>query len=132
MAKVIIIGAGPAGLATAGRLRLANIDFEVLESTQSIASSWRGHYDRLHLHTVKQFSNLPGLPFPAEYPLYVPRDLFIEYCESYAKHFKIQPHFGSKGIEVEKAGDNWRIKCSNGKPTKVKGVLNSCEILAKK
>jgi hypothetical protein len=26
---------------------------------------WRAHYERLHLHTVKELSALPGMPFPA-------------------------------------------------------------------
>jgi cation diffusion facilitator CzcD-associated flavoprotein CzcO len=112
---VLIIGAGPAGLAVAGRLRKKGIDFEIIEKTDKIASSWYGHYDRLHLHTVKQLSRLPHLPFPEEYPLYVPRLDLIKYYEDYAREFKIQPHFNHSVTSVKKDGNTWTVTCSNGK-----------------
>ena len=77
MTDTLIIGAGPAGLAMAGRLRQAGHTFDLVDKAPNIASSWRGHYDRLHLHTVKKLSHLPGLPFPAAYPRFVSRDGLI-------------------------------------------------------
>ena len=88
---VLVIGAGPAGLATAACLKQRNIDALVLEAGPSLAHSWRNHYDRLHLHTVKQQSNLPGLPFARELPRYVSRVDFVAYLESYAARFSIAP-----------------------------------------
>jgi len=113
--KTIIIGAGPGGLAVAGRLRKMGLDFEVLEKTNKIASSWHGHYDRLCLHTVKQLSHLPHLPFPEEYPLYVPRLDLVRYYENYAKHFDIKPHFGDGAASVKKVNDNWEVTTESGK-----------------
>ena len=55
---------------------------------------WRNHYDRLHLHTVKQQSQLPGLPFAKELPRYVSRADFVAYLEAYAAHFSIVPRTG--------------------------------------
>ena len=45
----------------------------------------------MHLHTVKQQSNLPGLPFAKELPRYVSRGDFVAYLESYAARFSIAP-----------------------------------------
>ncbi|HZB95611.1 MAG TPA: NAD(P)-binding domain-containing protein, partial [Herpetosiphonaceae bacterium] len=70
---VIIVGAGPAGLAVAACLRRAHIPFVVLERGDRIAMVWRRHYDRLHLHTAKAFSGLPYFPFPRHYPRYPSR-----------------------------------------------------------
>lgn len=111
----LIIGAGPAGLATAGRLRKLNIPFEVLEKTDKIACAWHNHYDRLCLHTVKQFSALPHLPLPADYPLYVPRQGMVDYFEHYGKHFDINPLFNEEVTEVKAEGENWRVKTQSGK-----------------
>jgi len=36
----------------------------------ALGASWRSHYDRLHLHTVKGQSHLPGLPFAKQLPRY--------------------------------------------------------------
>ena len=93
-APVVIVGAGPAGLATAACLKQRNIDALVLEAGPSLATSWRSHYDRLRLHTVKQQSHLPGHPFAKELPRYVSRGDFVAYLESYANRFSIAPRTG--------------------------------------
>jgi indole-3-pyruvate monooxygenase len=90
----LIIGAGPAGLATAACLKRREIDALVLEAAPSVANSWRHHYDRLHLHTVKQQSQLPGLPFAKELPRYSSRADFLAYLEAYAARFGIEPRTG--------------------------------------
>lgn len=60
----LIIGAGPDGLAIAGSLSKLNIPFEVIEKTNHVSSTWGNRYDRLHLHTSKDLSNLTHLKFP--------------------------------------------------------------------
>jgi cation diffusion facilitator CzcD-associated flavoprotein CzcO len=111
----LIIGAGPAGLAVAGRLRKLGLDFEVVEQSNQIAHSWQNHYDRLCLHTVKQFSHLPHLAFPADYPLYVPRLDLVKYYENYAKTFDINPHFNESVNHIKKEGENWITTTQSGK-----------------
>ena len=59
-AETLVIGASAAGLATAAELRRRGREFEVVEAADVVAASWRRHYDRLHLHTPKGFSALPG------------------------------------------------------------------------
>ncbi|MBW1298159.1 flavin-containing monooxygenase [Aquimarina litoralis] len=111
--KNLIIGAGPAGLAVAGRLRKENIPFEILEQSNRIAWSWHNHYDRLLLHTVKELSALPNLPFPEEYPRYVPKDKLAEYYENYAMHFDIKPHFNTFVTSIKKEGNYWTLHTNN-------------------
>ena len=79
----LIIGAGPAGLAMAGRFSSTGIDYEILEQSDKVAVAWHNHYDRLHLHTVKQLSALPHMDFPDDYPVYVPRAKLVEYFQNY-------------------------------------------------
>ena len=120
---VLIIGAGPAGLAIAGRLRQLSIPFEIIEKREEVASTWHEHYDRLHLHTVKELSHLPHLPFPEDYPRYVPRQKLVEYYARYAKAFDIQPHFGEEVIAIKKQGDYWRVKTLAGKKWEAQHVV---------
>ena len=108
--KNLIIGAGPAGLAAAGRLRAAGEDFIVLEQSYQIAHRWHNHYERLKLHTVKRYSALPLLPFPDDYPQYVPRTLLVDYYENYATHFSVKPHFKQKVILIEKEKSGWKTQ----------------------
>jgi cation diffusion facilitator CzcD-associated flavoprotein CzcO len=110
---VAIIGAGPAGLATAACLRKAGLDFVILEKEQQVATSWRKHYERLHLHTVKRFSALPFMPFPKDYPRYVPRASAVAYFEAYAQSFDLQPRFGQEVQAVRRDAGRWTIESTS-------------------
>ncbi len=112
--EVVIIGAGPAGLAVAGRLSQKGFeDYVIVESSSNVGNSWRHHYDRLHLHTVKQWSHLPHKEFPDEYPLYVPRDQVVKYLEDYAEKFNIQPLYETEVKKIIRNGDQWKIQTNN-------------------
>lgn len=113
--KTLIIGAGPAGLAVAGRMRRQNLPFEIVEQTDKVGWAWRNHYDRLHLHTVKQLSSLPHLPFPEAYPLYVPRAKVVEYLETYTEVFNIEPHFNTSINKLENKDNYWIAHTNTGK-----------------
>ncbi|HET9980721.1 MAG TPA: NAD(P)-binding protein, partial [Ktedonobacterales bacterium] len=56
---VLIVGAGPAGLATAACLTRRKIPYRLFEAGDMPANTWRRLYDRLHLHTVRALSGLP-------------------------------------------------------------------------
>ena len=109
---ILIIGAGPAGLAMAGQLAHRGIPFTVLEASEYVGVAWRNHYDRLHLHTVKQHSALPHLPYPDAYPTYVSRLQLVEYMERYADHFGIKPLFNQTvtHIQQDPADGTWQVK----------------------
>ena len=99
----LVIGGGPAGLAAAACLQQAGLRPCVLEKGQAVGTSWRSHYRRLHLHTVKELSALPGLAFPAEAPRYVPRAQVVDYLEAYARHFALQVQTGCEVVSVARA-----------------------------
>jgi cation diffusion facilitator CzcD-associated flavoprotein CzcO len=107
---VVVVGAGPAGLAVAACLGKAGLDFIVLERNLHVASSWRRHYERLHLHTVKQLSSLPYFPYPQDYPRYIPRNLVIEYLDRYAAHFDLRPRFGENVRSVRRSENGWIVE----------------------
>jgi len=102
----LIVGAGPAGLASAACLKRRGIDPLVLEAGASLGNSWRHHYDRLHLHTVKQQSHLPGMPFAKRLPRYPSRADVVSYLEAYAARFAIEPRTGEavRRVRTEEGG----------------------------
>lgn len=106
----IIIGAGPSGLAVGACLKRAGIPFVMLEKTDRVGSTWRGHYERLHLHTSKRSSELPFYRFPKEYPRYPSRDQVIEHLESYADHFGLAPRFEQEVASVRREGRVWETR----------------------
>src|SRR5258705_1017817 len=66
--EVVIVGAGPAGIATAISLQDRGVRPLLVDRAGEIASSWRTRYDRLKLNTGRQFSHLPGRPYPKGTP----------------------------------------------------------------
>jgi cation diffusion facilitator CzcD-associated flavoprotein CzcO len=109
-ADAIIIGAGPAGLAVAACLRRAGREFVILERSAELASSWRRHYERLHLHTAKRYSSLPFRPFPRGLPRYVPRQDVIAYLEDYARAFDLQPRYSANVTRASRVEGGWRVE----------------------
>ncbi len=113
-AEVVVLGAGPSGLAVGGALRMRGVPFEVLERADALGHTWRNHYDRLHLHTVKQHSSLPGLAWPAHVPMYPSRDDVVAYLESYARHHGIEARLGEAVTRVRREGDRWSVEHTSG------------------
>jgi thioredoxin reductase len=113
--ETLIVGAGPAGLATGACLRRAGRDFVIVDGANAVGSSWRGHYERLHLHTARSHSSLPHHAMPRDWPTYVPRARFVEYLEDYARTFEIAPRLGERVTRAEPLdGKGWRVTTSAG------------------
>ncbi|MBA0554747.1 hypothetical protein Golob_013837 [Gossypium lobatum] len=113
----LIVGAGPSGLATAACLREQGVPSVVLERAECIASLWQKRaYDRLKLHLPKQFCQLPKVPFPEDFPEYPTKKQFIEYLESYAKRFDINPKFNEcvQSARYDETSGFWRVKTVRG------------------
>jgi cation diffusion facilitator CzcD-associated flavoprotein CzcO len=114
MIETLIVGAGPAGLAVAACLKRAGREAGIVERERTVGSAWRRHYERLHLHTVKAHSSLPHLPFPRDFPKYVPRARFVEYLDAYASAFELRPELGVTVERAEPIDGGWRVETSAG------------------
>ncbi|MEV7392292.1 MULTISPECIES: NAD(P)/FAD-dependent oxidoreductase [unclassified Streptomyces] len=117
VSPVYVIGAGPGGLAAAYALRARGIRAVILEKSDDVGASWRRHYDRLHLHTTRRLSALPGLPMPRRFGRWVSRDDVVRYLEKYAEHHELEIVTGVEVSRVEPApdGDGWLLHASGGR-----------------
>src|SRR5262245_50252839 len=105
--NTVVVGAGPAGLAVAACLTRARVPHVVIERAAIVGASWRGYYDRLHLHTAKQYSALPFTPWPKDAPLYPSRAEVVAYLERYAAEHGIGPRFGITVERLVNAENGW-------------------------
>ena len=115
--RVIVIGAGPAGLATAASLGQFGIAATVLDAGFAVGDSWRGHYDRLVLHTARGKSGLPGLPMPRGFGRYPTRAQVVDYLHDYAAHFGITPQFATRVSAVRHTDAGWQVTHDGGTET---------------
>lgn len=122
---VVVIGAGPAGLAVSACLHHKGVAHVVLERESSIAARWRKHYDRLHLHTVKQHSTLPYSRWPIGTPQYPSRQQVVDYLDAYATQHEIHPRFGVEVRTIEKRGERFVMQTNVGDLTPTHVVVAS-------
>jgi cation diffusion facilitator CzcD-associated flavoprotein CzcO len=109
---VLIIGAGPAGLAAAAELGRLGISALVLERGESVATSWRRRYDRLRLNTSRWTSNLPHARYPRAAGLFPSRDQVIAYLEDYAARNSIELRSGTILERVDRDDHQWTVATS--------------------
>jgi len=105
-AEIVIVGGGPAGLSTAGALKSIGLEAVVLDKDDRIGGSWARRYERLHLHTVRAFSGLAHFPIPGHFPKYIPKDMYAQYLQDYARHFDLNfiPNSPVRKVRAAEAG----------------------------
>ncbi|MER7793904.1 NAD(P)/FAD-dependent oxidoreductase [Streptomyces sp. NPDC097640] len=114
---VYVIGGGPGGLAVAAALRERGIRAVILEKSDAVAASWRAHYDRLHLHTTRRLSALPGLAIPRAYGRWVARGDVVRYLEQYVEHHRLEIVTGVEVSRIDRArdGEGWVLRATGGR-----------------
>lgn len=113
-ADVLVIGAGPAGLAVGACLRRQGVPFDHVEREPTVAATWQRHYDRLHLHTIQRYSALPGQPWPAGTPRYPSRQQVVDYLARYAATQGLAPRLGVSVQRVRRDGERFHVDTSAG------------------
>lgn len=110
----VVVGGGPAGLATSQQLRQRGVRHVVLERGDVVGFTWANLYDSLTLHTGRRLSALPAMRFPRGYPVFVPRALFWEYLRAYARRFALPVETGSVVTAVRRANSDWGLTTNRG------------------
>ncbi|MFD7381623.1 flavin-containing monooxygenase [Streptomyces anulatus] len=123
---VYVIGGGPGGLAVAASLRARGVRAVVLEKSDRVGASWRGHYDRLHLHTTRRWSALPGLRMPRAFGRWVGRDDVVRYLEKYTEHHELEVVTGVGVTRIDRAPDgsgDWQLTATGGRVLRGRAVV---------
>ena len=108
----VVIGAGPAGLASAAELRRRGVPAVVLERTDGVAASWRGRYDRLRLNTSRWISKLPGGRYAPGTGVFPSRDEVVRYLEDYATDNALDVRLNTEVQRIDRDGAGWVVRTS--------------------
>ncbi|NEW69258.1 flavin-containing monooxygenase [Streptomyces rhizosphaericus] len=92
---VLIVGAGQCGLALAARLQQAGVDALVVDKHERVGDNWRKRYHMLRLHNEKGSNHLPYMPFPENWPTYIPKDKLGDWLECYAQSMELNVWTGT-------------------------------------
>jgi cation diffusion facilitator CzcD-associated flavoprotein CzcO len=126
---VVVIGAGPAGLATSAELRRRRIEHLVLERGDTVGYSWANLYDSLTLHTGKHLSALPRMTFDRRVPLFPSRLDFVDYLHRYADVLQLPIELGRNVTAMERRNDEWLVRTDRGDIT-ARDVVMATGIIA--
>jgi putative flavoprotein involved in K+ transport len=80
---VLVVGGGQAGLAIAARCKQLNLDTLIVDREARVGDNWRNRYHALTLHNQVQVNHLPYMPFPPNWPTYIPKDKLANWFEAY-------------------------------------------------
>jgi len=110
---IVVIGAGRAGLSAAATLRQGGETVVVLERGE-VGAAWTTRYDRLHLHTVRWLSSLPGYRIPRSFGRWPSRDHVVEYLRRYAARNELDVRTGVEVRTIEREGAGWEVRTDAG------------------
>ncbi len=120
---VAVIGAGPAGLTLARRLKPTGTRFEVFERNADVGGIWdidAAHspmYESAHFISSKTLSGFPGFPMPDAYPDYPNHKQILAYIRAFAERFDLRKHVTfNTSIEHAAQRDDglWTFQLSDG------------------
>lgn len=122
--KVVVIGAGSAGIAMCRSLAVRGIAFDCYERRSELGGLWRYPaqsgkscaYPTLFANTSKTVMQFPSYPMPDDYPDYPHHTQVARYFDDYVAHYKLREHihFDTDVTRVEKAADGWSVTFGDG------------------
>jgi len=86
---VLVVGGGQAGLSIAARCKQLQVDTLIVDREQRIGDNWRKRYHALTLHNQVQVNHLPYMPFPPNWPVYIPKDKLANWFEAYVEAMEL-------------------------------------------
>jgi putative flavoprotein involved in K+ transport len=108
---VLVVGGGQAGLAIAARLTQLNVDTLIVDREARVGDNWRNRYHALTLHNQVQVNHLPYMPFPPNWPTYIPKDKLANWFEAYAESMELNVWTSTafEGGSYDSATERWTV-----------------------
>ncbi len=109
--SVLVVGGGQAGLSIAARLGQLGTDTLIVDRYPRIGDMWRTRYHALTLHNQVQVNHLPYMPFPPNWPTYIPKDKLAGWFEAYVEAMELNywPGTEFRGGAYDEAAGRWEV-----------------------
>ena len=108
---VLVIGGGQGGIALGARLKKLGVPTLIVEKNARPGDSWRKRYKSLCLHDPVWYDHLPYLPFPADWPVFSPKDKIGDWLEMYTKVMELNYWASTecKQARWDAAREEWEV-----------------------
>lgn len=122
---IVVIGGGQGGIALGARLRQLGVPAIVVDQHERPGDQWRKRYKSLCLHDPVWYDHLPYLPFPANWPVFAPKDKIGDWLEFYTRIMEV-PYWSSTtclSASYDDAEQRWTVEVNrNGEPVTLRPV----------
>ncbi len=117
---VLVVGGGQAGLAIAARLAQLGVDTLIVDREARIGDNWRKRYHALVLHNQVHVNHLPYMPFPPNWPTYIPKDKLAAWFEAYVESMELNYWTATEfeGGSYDEDAERWSIVLRRSDGTK--------------
>jgi len=118
---VLVVGGGQAGLSIGARLTQRGIDTLIVDRWPRIGDNWRQRYHALTLHNQVHVNHLPYMPFPPNWPVYVPKDKLANWFEAYAEAMELNYWTATEfaGGNYDEDARRWTVSVKNGNEKRI-------------
>ena len=108
---VLVVGGGQAGLSIAARCKQLNLDTLIVDREARVGDNWRNRYHALTLHNQVQVNHLPYMPFPPNWPTYIPKDKLANWFEAYVDAMELNYWTSTEfaGGSYDEAEGRWSV-----------------------
>jgi cation diffusion facilitator CzcD-associated flavoprotein CzcO len=108
---VLVVGGGQAGLSIAARLTDLNVDTLIVDREGRVGDNWRKRYHALTLHNQVHVNHLPFMPFPPNWPTYIPKDKLAGWFEAYVESLELNywPGTEFEGGKYDAGAGHWCV-----------------------
>ena len=112
---VVVVGGSQCGLGIAASLGVLGVDTLVIDKNERVGDAWRKRYHNLVLHNEVFVDHMPYMPFPTNYPVYIPKDKIANWLEFYADTMELNVWSSSEftGASYDKRDERWRKSARN-------------------
>ncbi|MDO8399109.1 MAG: NAD(P)/FAD-dependent oxidoreductase [Bradyrhizobium sp.] len=113
---VLVVGGGHAGISAAVELKRLGLDTLVIDRQQRVGDNWRLRYHGLKLHNKTPVNHLRYMPFPPNWPDYIPKDKIANWLEAYVESMEVNFWTGTvfEGAEYDQSSQSWMARIRRG------------------
>jgi putative flavoprotein involved in K+ transport len=122
--KIVVLGAGHAGLCVVEALQRRGRECTVVDGAERLGDVWRARYEGLHLNTERDASLVPGTTIPDEVGRWPTGEEWADHIESAAQQLGVERRC-EQVVGVERAAHNegWVIRLADAEPIQADTVV---------
>jgi cation diffusion facilitator CzcD-associated flavoprotein CzcO len=87
------------------------VDALIVDREARVGDNWRNRYHALTLHNQVHVNHLPYMPFPPNWPVYIPKDKLANWFEAYVESMELNYWTGTEfeGGSYHEAEGRWSV-----------------------